>query len=89
MIAEELAAAGPMGKAEAIERQGLRVGALECLINGMGASLDSFQNTARISLELLENSAFPFASRERLQYRRAPHHRWASLSNDRLFLQRA
>ncbi|MCK1515756.1 hypothetical protein IVB22_25015 [Bradyrhizobium sp. 190] len=31
--------------------------------------LDSFQYFPRISLELLENAAFPFASRRALKYR--------------------
>ena len=33
------------------------------------ASLDSFQSFSGISLELLENAAFPFASRRPLKYR--------------------
>jgi hypothetical protein len=32
-------------------------------------SLDSFQNMSRISLELLQNTAFPFASRRAVKYR--------------------
>jgi hypothetical protein len=32
-------------------------------------NLDSFQYFPRISLELLENAAFPFASRRPLKYR--------------------
>jgi hypothetical protein len=34
------------------------------------ACLDSFQSLTGISLELLENAAFPFASGRALQYRR-------------------
>jgi hypothetical protein len=40
---------------------------------GAAAFLDSFQSELRISLELLENSVFAFASDAALLYRRAPH----------------
>src|ERR1700678_1139744 len=53
------------------------------------ASLDSFQSEPAISLELLQNTAFPFASDAALQYLKvsaSPMHRWARRLNDRLFL---
>jgi hypothetical protein len=56
------------------------------LIYRNGGSLDSFQSEFRISLESLQKTVFPFASCRPLQYRRAPHHRWACRINDRLFL---
>jgi hypothetical protein len=54
-------------------------------------SLDSFQCEVSISLELLQNSVFAFASRGFLQYRRRCilHHQWTHRFNDHLFLQRA
>jgi hypothetical protein len=39
------------------------------LIYRNAGSLDSFQYFPGISLELLENAAFPFASRRALKYR--------------------
>jgi hypothetical protein len=39
------------------------------LIYRNSAFLDSFQSFPGISLELLENAAFPFASRRSLKYR--------------------
>jgi hypothetical protein len=49
----------------------------QLLIDLERTSLDSFQSEPRISLELLENSAFAFASGAALLYRKAPHYRWA------------
>jgi hypothetical protein len=51
--------------------------------------LDSFQCEPTISLELLQNTVFPFASGAPIQYRKASHTRWARRFHDRLFLQRA
>jgi len=52
--------------------------------------LDSFQCRVRISLELLQNPAFPFASRRILQYVDAYRITdWACRFYDCLFLQRA
>jgi len=53
------------------------------------AFLDSFQCMPSISLELLQNTAFSFASHAALQYLKvsaSPMHRWARRLDDRLFL---
>jgi hypothetical protein len=64
-------------------------GALRRVIWRQRASLDSFQSEPSISLELLQNTAFPFASDAALQYLKvsaSPMHRWARRLNDCLFL---
>jgi hypothetical protein len=52
------------------------------------AFLDSFQYSPGISLELLENAAFPFASRRALSISIKSHHQGLYRFHDRLFLQR-